>query len=85
MIETNDWSSKTNDQCSYENNSVTASRCCITALYFLLNTPGKKQTHCQYNVADRAEDDEVDDTEDNCSFGVESVLIACRLIVAFRF
>ena len=37
------------------------------------------------NVAERAEVDEDDDTEDNCSFGVESVLIACRLIVAYRF
>ena len=76
MIETNDWLSKTNDQCSYENNSVTASRCCITA---------ERSKHNANNVAERAEVDEDDNTEDNCSFGVESVLIACRLIVAYRF
>ena len=52
--------------------SVTASRCCITARYFLLNTPGKIQTQFN-NVAEQAEVDEDDDSEDNCSFGVESV------------
>ena len=57
MIETNDWLSKTNDPCVYEN-SVTRSRCCTTGALVLRNRPDN-------NVAERAEVDEDDETEDN--------------------
>ena len=52
-------------------------------IFYLIHLERSK--HSVNNVAEQAEVDEDDDTEDNCSFGVESVLIACRLIVVYRF
>ena len=63
MIETNDWLSKTNDPCMYDN-SVTRSRCCTTGALALRNVTLIILTQC-HNVAERAEVDEDDDREDN--------------------
>ena len=64
MIETNDWLSKTNDPCMYEI-SVTRSRCCTTGALVLRNVTLKISWHSVNNVAERAEVDGDDDTEDN--------------------
>ena len=67
MIETNDWLSKTNDPCMYEI-SVTRSRCCTTGALVLRNVTLihlERSRHSVNNVAERAEVDEEDDTEDN--------------------
>ena len=67
MIETNDWLSKTNDPCMYEN-SVTRSRCCTTGALVLRNLTLihlERSRHSVNTVAERAEVDEDDDTEAN--------------------
>ena len=66
MIDTNDWLSKTSDPCVYEN-SVTRLRCTTGALVLrnvtLIHL--ERSRHSVNNVAERAEVDEEDDTEDN--------------------